>query len=92
MTKREFVDIIQKLDLPFEEVILENHPEYDGVYVCNRKEYELKKKHPIKYKDLYVSYVRVSHFDEDRLYVKHNGYVCYMNEQDVMDIIRDLAS
>lgn len=94
MTREEFINVLKEHDIPFEEIKLDNHPEYDGVYVCKKTEFNLKKTHPRTYKNLFVPYIRVSHFDgSGKWYTRHNGYCCDMRESKVMDIIlKEMAS
>lgn len=86
MTREEFIEYLKTTGLDFTESDVEN---YDGIYVlgCESK---LKKKHPRKYKNLYVRYIRISGFDSNEWYVRDNGIVYYACEKKVMELIEDL--
>lgn len=94
MTREEFINVLKEHDIPFED--LSNNDiyvdGYDGVYVFSRKEYSLKKKHPRKYKNLYIPYIRVSNFGGE-WYTRQDGWCCYMPEEKVIDIVlKEMAS
>lgn len=89
MKREEFINYLVKKNIPYSEYT-ENGA--DMVYVYNRREVELKKAHPRKYKDLFVTYLRVSHFDEDMLYTRDCGICGYMNEKEVMRKVRELGA
>ena len=89
MTRQDFINYLVKLGVPFSEYT-ENGA--DMIYIHSRKEYEEKRNHPRKNKDLFVPYIRVSHFDElPRLYTRNNGYCCYMKLEDVISIVKEYS-
>ncbi len=90
MTREQFIDYLVEREVPFEDASL-TVPGYDGIYVSGKKEYEMKRAHPRKYKDLFIPYIRVSHFDEPAWYTRVNGWVSYMTEKDVLDYVEKLA-
>jgi hypothetical protein len=65
--------------------------DYYAIYIFDKDAYEKKHKHPRKYKDLYVSYLRVSHFDEARPYTRQDGICSYMSKERIMDIVDKLG-
>lgn len=89
MTREEFIKLLDEIGAIYEESDVKG---YDGIYICSREEYELRKKHPRKYKDLYVPYIRVSHFDEDQLYVKDNGWCCYRSIDKIIEQVKEYAA
>lgn len=88
MTRQEFIDFLVENEIPYSEYTEKG---LDQVWVFAKMEYKLKKKHPRKYKDLYVPYLRVSHFDEDRWYTRYNGWTSYMSVDRVLEVCRLLA-
>lgn len=89
MNRKQFLDLVKELGVPFSEYT-ENGA--DIIYVFSKKEYELKKKHPRKYKDLFVPYLRVSHFYEyTRWYVRDCGLTGYRNPSDVIKQVKEMA-
>ncbi len=93
MTRESFIELLKEHNIPFEEIKLENNPEYDGIYVWEKEAYNKKHAHPRKYKDLHVWYIRVSHFDDDMWYVRENGYVSYWSRDKVFRyVLKELAS
>lgn len=86
MTREEFIEFLSEHGIPFTCDYLAC--KYDGVYVFSKKEYNLKKIHPRKYKDLYVPYIRVSDFGHKRgrVYTRENGLVGYKDLSEVLDI------
>ena len=79
MKQAEFIEIIEKMGLVYNVI-----EETKGVYIHDKGLYELKKKHPRKYSNLYVPYYRVSMFEDspnfeghDGLYVRDNGITGY---------------
>ena len=89
MTRTEFVKFLEENNIPFTEYTQNGA---DMVYVFERKAYEEKKKHPRKNKDMYVPYLRVSHFDEKSWYTRDNGYCCYMNQKTVLEKVKKLGA
>lgn len=89
MTREEFIKHLDTNDIPYSEYT-ENG--LDMVYVFSKNEYEMKKAHPRKHRDLHVPYLRVSHFNEDRWYARENGYCCYMSEEEVLNIVDRLGA
>ena len=87
MTREEFIEFLGEHGIPFTYDRLA-YDKYDGVYVFSKKEYNLKKTHPRKYKDLYVPYIRVSDFGykRGRVYTRENGLVGYKDLSEVLDI------
>ena len=87
--KDELIAYLIENDIPYyEETQIEN---YYAIYINDKDAYYKKKKHPRKYKDLYVPYLRVSHFDEDRLYTRQDGICGYMSKERIMDIVNKLG-
>lgn len=82
MTREDFINFLKEKDIPFEEYTEHG---LDQVWVYSKGEYELKKKNPRKYKNLYVPYLRVSNFDGD-WYTRDNGLCGYMSPVRVMEI------
>lgn len=89
MTRQEFINYLEINEIPYSEYT-ENGA--DMVYVFSKVEYNKKKAHPRKYKNLYVPYLRVSHFDEYRWYTRDNGLCGYMSIKKVMDIVKELGA
>lgn len=65
--------------------------DYYAIYIFEKDAYEKKKKHPRKYKNLYVPYLRVSHFDEERPYTRQDGICGYMSKERIIDIVDQLG-
>lgn len=87
--REKFIQFLKNNEIHYSEYTCNG---LDAVYVFSRKEYEEVMKHPRKNKDMYVPQVRVSHFNEDRLYVKDNGWIRHMTYSDVIDLVlRDYA-
>lgn len=88
MTKAEFVEFLEELGAPYEEVEING---LEQVYVYSRREYELKRKYPRKYKDLYLPYLRVSNFGGE-LYTRENGWCEYMPDSIVLEKCKELGA
>lgn len=101
MTKNEFTKKLDMLKIKYDEVKPRDDLDFYMIYIHSRKEMEMKKSHPRKYKDLYVPYIRVSHFEGDtliqddyrpgKLYVKDNGVTYYMDERKVIELCKELG-
>lgn len=89
MTREEFIEYLKTTGLEYYDASSDFKVEYDGLYIfgCESK---LKRKHPRKYKNLYVRYIRVSGFDSNEWYVRDNGITYYACEKKVMELIEDL--
>ena len=75
-------------DVGAEFVIDETFVEQIGprIYVFDKDLFLLQKKHPRKYKNLYVPYMRLSRFEErsgDAVYVRDNGWCAWYSVEDV---------
>lgn len=83
MTKEKLLGMLNYTEHVYE---VEEIPEkgIDNVWIFSRKEYDAKKKHPRKFKDLYVPYMRVSHFEKKRQYVRDNGWCETINDKELM--------
>lgn len=58
------------------------------LYILDKEEAEIKEKHPKKYAQLFVSYLRVSkHDDHDYFYTRDNGVVGYRSDRWIKDRI-----
>lgn len=65
---------------------------FEMIYVFEKDAYDNKKKHPRKYKDLYVSYLRISKHDGDeRFYTKMDGITRYLPDYRIKKIIDELT-
>ena len=82
-TKYEFISWLESIDARFSD---QSDEKTDRVYVYSKEEFDLKKKHPRKFKGLYVPYIRVT-WDENGLYTRWNGLTGYMTEDCVKSII-----
>lgn len=91
MTREEFIKYLENNNIPFEDAS-KTIKGYDAVYVVSKREYEKKRNYPRKYKDLYVPYLRVSHFDEERWYTRENGWVEYKTQEEIMKIVKELGA
>ena len=89
MTKELFIDFLDRREIPYQERDING---LELVYVFSKKEFLLKQKHPKKYKDLYVPYLRVSHFDEDRWYTRDNGWTSYMSISRILEKCKELGA
>ena len=92
MNREQFINYLKEHNIPFS---VEGLPEgYDGVYVLERKASEMKKKHPIKYKDLFVRYLRVSHFDERTgwAYTRYCGLCQWMRWDVIVRAVNELGA
>lgn len=92
MTREEFINYLMEIGVPFHDAS-EDIPggEYDGVYIFEKKAYELKRKHPRKNKNLYIPYLRVSNFGGE-WYIRENGRTQYCPESIVLKKVKELAS
>lgn len=90
MTRDEFVMFLQKVKVPYE--IVEGIEGYDGVYVYSRKEFNEKKAHPRKNKNLFVPYLRVSDFGTNRVYVRDCGLCEYRSLSNVIGQVTRMAA
>lgn len=89
MTRSEFINFLNSNDIPYEEYT-ENG--LDQVYVFSKREFNEKKKHPKKNADLYVPYLRVSHFDGIEWYTRENGWTCYMSIDKILKKCKELGA
>lgn len=89
MTRDDFVNYLRDNGIPYYEY---NVNGLYQVYVYSRKEYEMKKAHPRKNKNLYIPYLRVSHFDGDRWYTRENGVTGYKSVKQIMNIVEKLGA
>lgn len=65
---------------------------YEQVYVLEKDAYEKRDKNPRKYKDLYVSYLRISKPDDNKnLYTRNDGICGYMTDEKIKTIIDELT-
>ena len=81
MTREEFINFLKEHEIPFSE---DTDNGMDMVYAYSKVEYELKKKHPRKFKNLYVPYLRVSNFDGE-WYTREDGWCCCLGKCTVLD-------
>lgn len=93
MTRMEFIDILKERNIPYQKAEDTGiwKEGYDGVYVNSRREYEMKKAHPRKHKNLYIPHFRVSGFGDGRYYLKDNGYTCYCDEKHLMNLVEEYS-
>lgn len=89
MTRNEFIDFLKANDIPFEEYTKNG---LDQVWVYDKKQFEKKKLNPVKNRNMYVPYLRVSNFDGDRWYTRENGWTCYMNQEIVINKCLELGA
>lgn len=84
MTREQFIELLKEKGVHFSEYC-ENG--LDQIWIYSKKEFELKNKHPRKYKNLYIPYIRVSHFNEREnfWYTRENGYVEWKFFRDVIN-------
>lgn len=102
MTKEQFLKILDDYKVKYIEVKPRDDWDYYQIYVEDRRARELKNSNPEKYKDVYVPYIRVSHFDgcekygfETRvgfLYTRENGYTTWMKEREVIKRCREYGT
>ena len=91
MKRAEFINYLVENNIPYTEYVVEDKG-IDQVYVFSRKEHEMVKAHPKKYKNLYVPYLRVSHFDGDRWYTRENGFTSYMSIEKILGKCKELGA
>lgn len=89
MLRKDFIKLVEGLGLPYKEANVQmlRNKDYDGIYVYGKEAYELVMKHPRKYKDLFVPYIRVSHFDGgfgEPMYIRDNGICGNINDKDLV--------
>lgn len=66
--------------------------DFKQIYVFEKDAYDKKHKHPRKYKDLYVSYLRIScHPGHIGLYTRRDGICGYMTDETVKEFIDRLT-
>lgn len=93
MDRTQFIEMLEERHIPFikaEDTGLWKQG-YDGIYVKKKGEFEKKKQHPRKYKDLYVPEFRVSGFNET-LYVRENGWCQYINDDYLMNLVEEYSN
>jgi hypothetical protein len=98
MTREDFINYLVENNIPYCEDT-ENGNDY--VYVFDKTAYELKKKYyegrKLESKDIYIPYLRVSHFVDRGLlmttlwYVRDNGICEWTPENVVMDRVKSLG-
>ena len=73
MCKNEFIEWLDSVGARYQDY--SEGRGIDTVFVYGKDEYDKKHDHPIKYKNLYVPYLRLSWHQEDprELYVRDNG-------------------
>ena len=87
--KDELIIYLIENDIPYhEDTRIKDHY---AIYIFDKDAYEKKQKHPRKYKDLYIPYLRVSHFDEEYPYTRQDGWCQYMSKDKIMDIVDKLG-
>ena len=96
MLREDFIKLVEKLGLPYKEANIKmlRKKDYDGIYVYGKEAYELVAKHPRKYKDLFVPYIRVSHFDGEcgePMYIRDNGICRNINDKDLVFRLYELS-
>ena len=86
MTRPEFIDWLESIGAVYK--ANDENDATDAVYVFGKKELRLKEKFPKKYANLYVPYLRVSHFGdgESTLYTRDNGLCGWMFPERVKSI------
>lgn len=77
---KEFIDYLNNLDARY---YVDTEGGVEKIYIFAKKDYDLVHKHPRKYKNRYVPYIRVSHFEGNRVYVRDNG-LCEYRSLDVL--------
>jgi len=80
MTIGEFVNFLDNHAVHYEV----DHRVMVNIYVFEKRSFEKKEKHPRKNKDLYVPYLRVSHFDGPYWYVRDNGWCHWAKPEEVL--------
>ena len=83
MTKEKLLGMLDYTEHVYK-VVEEPEIGIDQVWIFSRKEYDAKKKHPRKFKDLYVPYIRVSNFEKKRQYVRDNGLCETISDKELM--------
>lgn len=101
MTRQEFKNKMDHFGIEYLEVKPREDLEFYMIYIHGKKELEMKKAHPRKYKDLYVPEIRVSHFEGDtliqddyrpgRLYVKDCGVTYYLEDKKVIELCKRIG-
>ena len=89
MTYEEFIERLEEIGACYQ--VYDAIPGRVQVYIHDKGLFQLKKKHPRKYKDLYIPYLRVSGFEDGNYYVRDNGWCQYMPEERIMEIVNDLT-
>ena len=64
---------------------------FEQVYVFEKDAYDKRNNHPRKYKDLYVSYLRISDHGGDGLYTRRDGICGEMTDDGIKRIIDELT-
>ena len=85
INKENFVKWLKDNEVTFE------IPDRDiyTIFVYSKMEYEMKNKHPRKYKNIYIPYIRISWHDDkpEAVYTRWNGVCEYMTEKTVKRVI-----
>lgn len=89
MTAKEFMEWLDSIGAAYQ--FTDNDGRLEQVYVFDKGVYELKKKHPRKYRGLYLPYLRVSNFDGE-LYTRQDGWCQYMSDDKVKEICMELTN
>ena len=95
MTRTDLIELLDQIEAEY--CVGGDHlgVEYDGIYIFDKSTVKLKERYKRfkKYAELYVPYIRVSHFSEEdhpgRWYVKDNGVCQWMKIHEVLNIIYD---
>ena len=83
--KDELIIYLIENEIPYyEETKIEG---YYAIYIYDKDTYEKKQKYPKKNQSLYIPYLRVSHFEEERPYTRRDGWCEHMSKEDIMDIV-----
>lgn len=85
MTKQDWISYLDSIGASYQEY--DNDGELEQIYVYSKDERDKKQAHPRKYKNLYVPYIRLSHFDDFRIYTRENGVTGYESNDRVKRII-----
>lgn len=83
MLKEQWINYLNENNAVYEE---EKVNDTSFIYVMSKKEYKLSKKRA--YKHIYVPYLRLSHFENGKQYVRDNGYCETLTDEVVKTILK----
>ena len=89
MDKEMLLEKLKEMDLPYEIV---NAAGGERIWVYARETYRKKTKDPIANRNLFLPYCRITFEDGGQIYIRNNGWCTYVNDNKLIDILKELAA